>query len=138
MTPEDLARLHAAAFAGEDRPWTAAEFAALLRAPSAFALGDARAILLGRVAGDEAEVLTLATRPAHRRQGLGRGLLAAFEAEARARGAGTGFLEVAADNAPARALYAAAGWAEAGRRPRYYRRESGPAADALVLRKALS
>lgn len=136
MRPEDLAALHAAAFAGEERPWTAAEFAALLGHPTAFLLGDARAILLGRVAGDEAEVLTLATHPSHRRQGLGLALLTEFAAEARARGAATGFLEVAADNAPARALYEGAGWEEAGRRRGYYRRASGPAADALVLRKA--
>jgi [ribosomal protein S18]-alanine N-acetyltransferase len=42
-------------------------------------------------------------------------------------------LEVAAGNAPARALYAAAGFAEVGKRRRYYPDGS----DALVLAAAL-
>ncbi|RBI87192.1 ribosomal-protein-alanine acetyltransferase [Rhodosalinus halophilus] len=134
MTPETLAALHARAFA---RGWTAEEFARLLESPHVFALGDGRAFALGRVAAEEAELLTLATDPLHRRQGLARARLAAFEAEARARGATTAFLEVAADNGAARALYEASGWAEAGRRPRYYPRSDGPAADALIMRRAL-
>ena len=137
MRPEALARLHAAAFAGTDRPWSAAEFASLLAQPGALLLGDGRAILLGRLAADEAELLTLATDPAHRRQGLAAALLARFEAEARAGGAARAFLEVAEDNPPARALYARAGYAEVGRRPRYYARAQGPAVAALILARAL-
>jgi ribosomal-protein-alanine N-acetyltransferase len=137
MTPEDLARLHAAAF-GDERPWSASEFASLLGLPGILLLGDARAILLGRLAADEAEVLTLATDPAHRRQGLASALLARFHAGAAARGASRAFLEVAEDNAAARALYAVAGYAEAGRRRRYYRRASGADADALLLSRPLS
>lgn len=135
--PEALARLHAAAFAGTGRPWRAGEFAALLARPGTLLLGDARAVLLGRVAADEAEVLTLATDPAHRRQGLAAALLARFEARAREAGAARAFLEVAEDNAPARALYARAGYAEVGRRPRYYARAGGPAAAALILARGL-
>jgi ribosomal-protein-alanine N-acetyltransferase len=136
MTPEALARLHAAAFAGE-RPWSAAEFALLLSLPGALLLGEDRAMLLARLAADEAEVLTLATDPAHRRQGLAATLLGRFHAEAALRGAARAFLEVASDNLPARALYAAAGYREDGRRPRYYRRANGRAADALLLSRPL-
>lgn len=130
MTPEVLARLHAACT--EERPWSALEFAALLATPGAFALGDASAVLLGRVAADEAEVMVLATDPARRREGRARALLGAFLAEAAARGARTAFLEVAEDNAPALALYAGAGFARVGRRPGYYGRPDGDVA-ALVL-----
>jgi ribosomal-protein-alanine N-acetyltransferase len=137
MTPEALARLHAAAFAGIDRPWTAEEFAALLDGPTALLLGDARAFLLARTVADEAEILTLATDPAHRRRGLASALLAAFHQEARARGARRAFLEVAEDNAPARALYSAAGYLQAGRRPAYYARRGAPPAAALVLARDL-
>jgi ribosomal-protein-alanine N-acetyltransferase len=137
MSPEDLARLHAAAFDGLDRPWAAGEFASLLERPGTLLLGDARAMLLGRVAADEAEVLTLATDPAHRRRGLAAALLARFHAEAAARGAGRAVLEVAEDNPPARALYAGQGYAEVGRRPRYYARAESAAAAALVLARPL-
>lgn len=137
MTPETLAAAHARAFAGNARAWSAAEFAALLDSPHVFASGNARAFALGRVIADEAELLTLATDPAHRRKGLARAALAAFETEARARGAVRGFLEVADDNAAARALYAVAQWCECARRPGYYPRAGGSVADALIMEKTL-
>lgn len=136
MRPDDLARLHAAAFT-QERPWRSSEFAALLGLPGSFVLGDARAFLLARVIADETEVLTLATAPRHRRQGLAAALLGRFHEEARARGAVHAFLEVAEDNAPARALYARAGYREVGRRPAYYARKDAPAAAALVLSRDL-
>ena len=88
--------LHAAAYEVE-RPWTVAEVAALLAQPGSFLLGESRAALVGRVTLDEAELLTIATRPDARRQGLARALLAAFAAEARVRGATVAFLEVAVE-----------------------------------------
>jgi ribosomal-protein-alanine N-acetyltransferase len=88
------------------------------------------------VAG-EAELLTLAVAPPARRRGRGRALLAAFEQGARERGACEAFLEVAADNAPAVALYAGAGYSELGRRPGYYSRAAG-AVDALLMGRALA
>jgi ribosomal-protein-alanine N-acetyltransferase len=135
MSPEALARLHAAAY-DRDRPWTAEEFASLLALPGTVLLGDGRAFLLGRVVLDEAEVLTLATDPGHRRQGLAAALLSAFEAGARDRGAVHAFLEVAEDNLPARALYEGRGYAEVGRRRAYYARPDGAVA-ALVLARPL-
>lgn len=134
MTPEAMAATHARAFAGHGRAWSAAEFRALLQDTHVIRTGDARAFILGRVVTDEAEILTLATDPAHRRCGLARACLRGFEAQAAARGAASAFLEVAADNAPARALYAAAQYAEVGRRKGYY----GAGVDALVLSRPLS
>ncbi|SHI79077.1 GNAT family N-acetyltransferase [Wenxinia saemankumensis] len=136
MTPEALALTHAAAFAGE-RGWSAAEFADLLAARGAILSGDAAAFVLGRAMLDEAEILTVATRPERRRAGLARAALAAFEAAAAARGAARIFLEVAEDNGPARALYAGAGYARIGRRRAYYARPGAPSVDALVLEKRL-
>ena len=127
---EALAVLHAQAMA--DRPWTAAEFAGLLDAPGVFVIGAPPCFALGRVAADEAELLTIATHLDQRRQGLARAVLAEFRALARTRGARQAFLEVAADNRAAQALYAADGWRESGRRRGYYPRETG-AVDALVL-----
>lgn len=132
MTPAAMAALHGACFT-TPRPWSEAEFAALLAEPSVFALTGADGLLLGRVVAGEAELLTLAVAPAARRQGAGARLVADFLAEATRRGAESAFLEVAESNAPARALYAAAGFALAGRRRRYYSLPQGGAEDALVL-----
>jgi len=137
MTPETMACIHARAFAGQARAWSAAEFSVLLDSPLSFVTGDARSFAFGRAVADEAELLTLATDPSHRRRGHARACLAAFETEARARGAETAFLEVAADNAPALALYRAAGYLQIARRVAYYARETAPAADALILQKPL-
>lgn len=52
-------------------------------------------------------------------------------------GAEACFLEVAADNAAALALYKAAGFQTAGLRPRYYKRAGGEI-DALVMRRDLN
>jgi ribosomal-protein-alanine N-acetyltransferase len=137
MTPEAMAALHRRCFGDAPRPWSAEEFADMLARPEVFAASEAgTGFAVGRAAAGEAELLTLAVAPEARRAGLGRRLLAAFEREARARGAETAFLEVAEGNAPAAALYAAAGYACAGRRKDYY----GPAGrrlSAMVLRKAL-
>ncbi|MGC9418588.1 MAG: GNAT family N-acetyltransferase [Rhodovulum sp.] len=135
-SPARLAGVHAQCFT-HPRPWTAAEFTALLTGPGVFLTGDASAFALGRAVADEAELLTLAVAPAARRQGLGRARLAAFEAAARSRGAARAFLEVAADNTAARALYAAAGYGAAGLRRGYCTAPDGTAVDALILAKAL-
>lgn len=129
-----LAEIHAQAFEGGDRAWSAAEIGALAERGILMAAEGGFALL--SIAADEAELLTLAVLPSRRRRGLGARLLAAGEAAARGAGAARLFLEVAADNAPARSLYAAAGYGEAGRRPGYYRR-GAERVDALLLAKDL-
>jgi ribosomal-protein-alanine N-acetyltransferase len=94
-------------------------------------------ILMRAIAG-EAEVLTLAVEPSHRRRGVARALLRAGLTQAAASGAEEVFLEVAADNVAALALYRAEGFREAGHRGGYYRRPGGAAVDALVLRRTLN
>jgi ribosomal-protein-alanine N-acetyltransferase len=137
MTPADLARLHALCFTAPP-PWSAASFAGLLDSPHVFLLTApaSNAFALGRVVGPEAELLTLATDPATRRQGLARALMIRFEESARARGALTLFLEVAENNAPALALYARCGFVQTGRRPGYYRDTSAQPVAALLLCKS--
>jgi ribosomal-protein-alanine N-acetyltransferase len=137
MTPEALAALHAAAFTDTPRPWTAAEFGQLLAEPTTLMATLPEGFALGRIAGPEAELLTLAVHPEARRRGHATALVAAFEAAAAARGATVALLEVAVTNAGARALYGRLGYAEAGRRPGYYVRPGAPAVDALVLRRDL-
>ena len=136
MTPEAAAALHARAVA-PGRGWSGAEIAALLRSPAVFLVGDVRAFGLARTAADEAEILMLATDPDWRRRGLARDCLAGLEAEARRRGAARSFLEVAEDNAPARALYRASGYVELARRAAYFPCAAGRAVDALVMSRSL-
>lgn len=134
-----LARIHAAAF---DHPWPPEAFLTLLGSPGVFALtavdGEPIALILMRAIAGEAEVLTLAVAPSHRRRGVARALLRAALAQAAAAGAEEAFLEVAADNPGALALYREAGFGGAGRRSGYYRRPDGEAVDALVLRRTLN
>src|SRR5262249_47413621 len=60
------------------------------------------------------EIKALAVDPAFHRQGVGRGLLDAVIAEARADGMRKLTLRVLGHNAPARALYAAQGFVQEG------------------------
>lgn len=83
---------------------------------------------------EDAEVLNVAVEPIFRGQGLAGQMLDAVLIELRARGVRTAFLEVRESNLAARALYGSRGFAEIGRRVRYYRK---PIEDALVMRRIL-
>jgi ribosomal-protein-alanine N-acetyltransferase len=123
------AAIHAAAFPPPEA-WGEAAFAQLLASPGVRGLIDeAGALVLVRQAADEAEILTLATAVAARRQGAGRRVLAAGLNWAAAAGATRVFLEVSEANAAAQALYTAVGFTLCGQRRRYYPDGS----DALVL-----
>lgn len=81
--------------------------------------------------GSDADIQTIALDESVRGQGRGRALLRALIAEAGARGACELFLEVRADNPVAEGLYRSEGFAELGRRPRYYQPDD---VDAVVMR----
>jgi ribosomal-protein-alanine N-acetyltransferase len=134
-----LAKAHASAF---EAPWPPEAFAGLLGSPGVFALAAVNhepiGVILMRAVAGEAEVLTLAVEPAHRRRGVALALLRAGLVQAEAMGAEAAFLEVAADNLAALALYRTEGFEEAGQRGGYYRRPDGEAVDALVLRRTLN
>jgi len=87
-----------------------------------------RAMACGWLILDELHITVVAVDPACRRRGLGRRVLAGLLAHGRAAGARHATLEVAAPNGAARALYAAAGFQEAGIRRGYYRNGD----DALI------
>lgn len=138
-----MAAVHRCCFADA---WDADTFAAFLAAPHTFAHAAAHAarsgaqltgFVLWRCAADEAEVLTLAVAPAHRRRGLASLLLDAVAAAAYDRGVARLFCEVAEDNGAARALYRRLGFADVGRRPGYYPRATQLAIDALIVCRPL-
>jgi ribosomal-protein-alanine N-acetyltransferase len=84
-------------------------------------------------AGDIAELQRIAVDRGHRRRGLASGLLAAAVELAAREGCDRLLLEVRCDNAGALAFYAARGFVEVDRRPRYYR----DGATAVVMRLPL-
>ena len=141
MTPDVMARLHAESFTTPP-PWSARDFAQFLSDPACFALSRASgaelmAFAVWRVVVDEAELLTLATRPAARRQGFAQSLLAEGLTIVRQRGARSCYLEVAAPNSAARALYEKMGFVQVGLRRAYYRPRTGDAVDAIVFEAVL-
>lgn len=136
---EALADAHASAF---ERPWPAADILRFAEDPGGFALATdgergLAGFILCRVLAGEAEILTLAVRPAERRRGVARGLVEAAAVLA-SRTADALFLEVAEDNPAAIALYAGSGFSQVGRRTGYYARNGAAAADAIVMRRALN
>ncbi len=136
-----IAAIHAGAF---HRGWTVAEIDGMLADPAIVAevarADGGRGLLVGfsiaRLAGDEAEILSIAVSARVRGGGIGGQLLAATLAKLAARGARRVFLEVEAGNAPAIALYRRYGFAEVGRRRAYYQTAERKA-DALVMRRDL-
>jgi len=137
-------QLHREAFEpmGE-RGWTRQDIAGLLASPgvTGFLLTEGSSdigMAICRVVAEEAELLTVAVDPAHRRRGAGRRLLGAVIDRVTGDGARALFLEVAADNPGARALYELLGFTTAGRRAGYYARRGQPAVDAFMMRLNLS
>lgn len=155
-TAARLAAIHKAAFnQAHDRPWdekTFSDYVAQSRVIvlAAFNMAEENQenrsdaccgfIVLQKLAdgfedgrGAEAEILTLAVHPQRQRRGVAQALVSA----ARAHVAGIIFLEVAADNQAALALYQNCGFEESGRRRAYYRRdvlggENGASAHARI------
>lgn len=134
---EALAALHARCFV-MPRPWSAEEFVSILAQRGAVLVSRPEGFAVGRVAGPEAELLTLAVDPDQRRRGIGRHLLQGFEHAAREGRAVEALLEVAAENTAAIGLYTQAGYAERGRRRAYYLRPDGAGReDAIVMGRRL-
>ena len=126
-----LAALHAACF---PRAWPESDFCDhIARDLVLIDSASPRALLVIREGGGQAEILTVCVHPDARGEGLARALIASALPRLHSR---VLFLEVAADNAPAIALYRSLGFAGFGRRPGYYRREGGRA-DALLMERRL-
>jgi ribosomal-protein-alanine N-acetyltransferase len=135
-----LSMLHRACFPEE--PWEPQAMSKIMAIPGFFGRmawedGDPVGFALALDLGDECEILALGTMPGRRRAGTGSALLNSICEEVLRRGGHSVFLEVAADNAGALALYAAGGFVQISRRLNYYRRSSGPV-DALVLRRVIA
>ena len=129
--------LHAKLF---DPAWDEESIRKLLDHPAATSFvafdGEAQEVvgfIMGQLAADEAEILSIGVAPDWQRAGLGRRLVDGLATAAKRAEARRLFLEVADDNQGALALYRAAGFSETGRRKAYYARNGGAAADAVTM-----
>ncbi len=136
MTPSDMSTIHQAAFTHE-RGWGADEFTALLAQPYTTAFATLGGFALTRTVAGESELLTLAVSPAYQRHGIASRLLLEWTDTARTQ-ADTAFLEVAADNHGALALYTKHGFTQVGLRKAYYTRVDAIAVDAVLMKASLT
>lgn len=141
MTAHDLGAVVAIEEAIYPYPWTHGNFSDSLAAGYHCWIvecgGGMAGYMVVAIAAGEAHLLNLSVAAAWQRQGVGRQLLAFVLKLARDYAAGKILLEVRPSNPAARALYAAAGFAEVGLRHGYY--PAGEAReDAVVLQLELS
>ena len=136
MKPERLAELHRACFVTPP-PWNTAAFEVFLADKTVFLVPHAHGFLLARSVLDQAEILTLAVDPAHRRLGIAAQMVAEFHRKARLCGAVGAFLEVAVDNTEASSLYKSKGYDQIGHRKNYYAAPNAQKIDALVMQYPL-
>ncbi len=137
----EIAALHARLFT---LAWDDAAIKSLLEHPASTSLvaiaGDPKVVtgfVIGQLAADEAEILSIGVASDWQRAGLGKMLVEGLIRAVRRGEAKRLFLEVAEDNAAAAALYRHFGFTEVGRRKRYYERPGAPAVDALTLELVL-
>ena len=134
-----LSEIHGECFV---QRWDEGAFAALLNSPGANAIvisnqNAPAGFVLFRKATDEAEIITLCTRPALRRRGHAKALVQHMETLLKKDGIKSLFIEVAVSNQAALALYASRGFTKAGVRKNYYDLGDGMREDALIMRKGL-
>ena len=142
LRPDDagqVAMLHAKCF---DDAWSAASMRDLLKDPNVLTLGiqsdgPLAAFAMGLTVAGETDILTIATDPDQRRQGLASQLIEAVVKRMGERGVVRITLDVAEDNAAARELYRAHGFVEDGRRPRYSKAARDIPVDAILMSRFL-
>ena len=141
---EALAALHSLALR---RMWSAHDFATMLADPSVFVLALRLQLLTGarrlagfvvvRFAADEAEILTIAVDPRHRRKGCGRMLMDDVIRRLYRERIAALFLEVDRGNRAAVALYRQLGFQTVGERRQYYAHAAEGDGTAHVMRLAV-
>jgi tRNA threonylcarbamoyl adenosine modification protein YeaZ/ribosomal-protein-alanine acetyltransferase len=134
-----LAEIHGESFAAR---WSETAFGEMLAVPGTSAIlvssqNNPLGFAIFRRAADEAEILTICTRPAFRQKGHGKLLVQHLEAVLKKDNVKSLFIEVAVSNHAALALYTSSGFEKAGERKNYYKRGDGSHEDALIMRKGL-
>jgi [ribosomal protein S18]-alanine N-acetyltransferase len=142
----EIVTMHAAAFPPPVGPvWGDDMLRPLLENPASVTFiarvgfaGANTGFIIGQVAADVSEIVTIGVAPEWQRRGIGAHLIGAFGRAASRAGANRLFLEVADDNVAALKLYASIGCTEVSRRKGYYQRPGAAAVDAIVMSKPLS
>jgi tRNA threonylcarbamoyladenosine biosynthesis protein TsaB len=134
-----LAEIHGESFTTR---WNEKDFRELLNSPSTSAIlvssqNNPTGFSLFRKAADEAEILTICTRPAFRQKGHAKLLMQNMESLLKKDEAKSLFIEVAISNLVGLALYRSCGFTQEGVRKNYYERGDGTREDALIMRKGL-
>ena len=136
MRREDLDRVVAIEQGSYDFPWTIGIFRDCLQAGhNCWVLvhdGEIAGYGILSVAAGEAHVLNICVDPRHRGLGYGRRMMRRLLDLARWYGTERVFLEVRPTNPTAKVLYESLGFAEIGRRPKYYPARDGRE-DAIVM-----
>jgi len=133
-----LAQMHAGAFF---RGWPEMEMANYITTPDrtpVYVACDAGRRAAGfmvlRLAGNEAELLTIIVDNKKRARGIGAALLSAGFDDLLTCAVSAMFLEVDEANPPALKLYRRFGFKEVGKRRGYYQTKQGAPATALIMR----
>lgn len=93
--------------------------------------------LLGSLAADEGEILSLGVDVQYQRLGIASELLSAFLKKLKDESVKRVFLEVGVDNIAAKMLYKKYGFEVVGRRKKYYERSMGSFIDAMIMSLSL-
>jgi [ribosomal protein S18]-alanine N-acetyltransferase len=140
MGASDVGRVMEIAAGLEDAPkWPRAAYQAAVGSDCRIARvaefdGSLAGFAIVSLAVPEAELETIAVAERFQRRGVGRRLLDEIVDGARALGVEEMHLEVRASNRAAREFYRVLGFAESGRRVRYY---ADPVEDAVLMRLRL-
>lgn len=133
----DIATLHAELF---NPPWSVESIRTLLDHPASTAflavIGNPKVpigFVMGQLAADEAEILSIGVTGPWQRKGIGQRLLEGLARAAKRAEATRLFLDVAVDNDGAMSLYNKAGFLGVGLRRGYYERAGSKPIDALTL-----
>ncbi|OUS05708.1 hypothetical protein A9Q96_10935 [Rhodobacterales bacterium 52_120_T64] len=133
MNAVELAKIHGASFTYAPRPWSAKEFNSLLVSPNVKLFEEVGGFAMFRYAGPEAELLTIAVDPTHRRQGIAKKLMLTGHESARSAGVEEVFLEVSQENPHAKSLYEQFGYEVRAIRENYYFGPNGQKINGLVM-----
>lgn len=144
LRPDDAPRIAALHDAASKSPWPVQDYRSMLKQNTSLGLGivddgddSLNAFVICQFAVDTADLLMVATHPNARRRGFARTLLRALLKRLGERGMARLTLDVAADNAGAIALYKAMEFAEDGRRPNYYKSDTGRI-DAVLMSRSIT